>query len=488
MNIVQPAPNHQLTSHQLYIGGEWIEPAGTAMIEVISPNTELPVGAVPLAVQADLDSAAAAARRAFDASDGWGSWQPKDRGAAMRRFADAIDRRKEEFARLVSIQNGMPITVAHALEGMLPALLLRYYADLADAADIEEDRAGIFGGTATVRREPVGVVGAIVPWNVPQSLAFMKFAPALAAGCTVVAKPSPETVLDSVLLAEAAIEAQLPAGVLNIVPGGAELGAALVDHRGIDKIAFTGSTAVGRRVAEACGRLLRPVTLELGGKSAAIVLDDADLDLSRIGEQLFLATMVNNGQTCFLSTRILAPHNRYSEVVDCLKHFAETLVVGESTDPTTQVGPMVSATHRDRVESYIAQGVAEGGRIITGGVRPDRVGWFVAPTVFAGLDNSAVVSQEEIFGPVLTVIGYSDEEEAVALANDSAYGLGGTVWTSDPDRGLNIARRVRTGSFGINGYLPDPVAPIGGFKASGIGREYGPEALWHYQQLKSIYR
>ncbi|MEV6259009.1 aldehyde dehydrogenase family protein, partial [Nocardia sp. NPDC051911] len=229
--------------------------------------------------------------------------------------------------------------------------------------------------------------------------------------------------------------------------------------------------------------------LELGGKSAAIVLDDAELDLAQIGQQLFMATMLNNGQTCFLSTRILAPRIRYAEVVEVMKQFADSLVVGDSLDPPTQIGPMVSQRQRDRVEDYIAKGKAEGGRIVTGGGRPEAQerGWFVQPTVFDGVDNNATIAREEIFGPVLTVLPYENVDEAVSIANDSEYGLRGPVWTSDLDRGMQIARRVQTGSFGINTYFPDPVAPIGGVKASGIGREYGPEALASYQHLISIY-
>jgi aldehyde dehydrogenase (NAD+) len=296
-------------------------------------------------------------------------------------------------------------------------------------------------------------------------------------------------VLDAFLLAEAIEAAGLPGGVINIVPGGRELGAYLVEHRDVDKVAFTGSTAAGRRVAEACGRLLRPVTLELGGKSAAIILEDADLDLGKIGNDLFAATLVNNGQTCYLGTRVLAPRSRYTEVVDTLAAFASSLAVGDALDPTTQIGPMASQRHRDRVEGYIAKGASDGARLVTGGGRPDGLdrGWFVEPTVFAEVDNAATIAQEEIFGPVLSVIAYSDEDDAVRIANDSDYGLGGTVWTSDPERGKAVARRVRTGTIGINRYLPDPGAPFGGVKASGIGRELGPGAISAYQQLKSIY-
>jgi aldehyde dehydrogenase (NAD+) len=393
------------------------------------------------------------------------------------------------MAQRVSAQNGMPISIATVLEGGFPVVVLRYIAGLLDGASFEEERPGFLGGTNIVRREPIGVVGAIVPWNYPQTLAAFKYAPALAAGCTIVMKPSPETVLDAFLLAEAVAAAGIPAGVVSIVPGGRELGAYLVEHRDVDKVAFTGSTAAGRRVAEACGRLLRPVTLELGGKSAAIVLDDADLDLAKIGNDLFAATLINNGQTCYLGTRVLAPRSRYDEVVDTLAAFASSLTVGDALDPATQIGPMASQTHRDRVEGYVAKGNSDGARLVAGGGRPrdlDR-GWFVEPTVFADVDNSSTIAQEEIFGPVLSVIAYGDVDDAIRIANDSDYGLGGSVWTSDTERGKDVARRVRTGTIGINKYLPDPGAPFGGVKASGIGRELGPDAIVEYQQFKSIY-
>ena len=344
----------------------------------------------------------------------------------------------------------------------------------------------MLGGTALVSRQPVGVVGAIVPWNVPQGISFLKIAPALAAGCTMVLKPAEETVLDAFLMAEAALAAGLPAGVLNLVPGGRELGAYLVAHPGIDKVSFTGSTAAGRAIGETCGRLLRPVTLELGGKSAAIVLDDADLGANI--ESFFGVTLLNNGQICWLNTRVLAPRSRYSEIVDTVTALAAGLTIGDPLDPETKIGPLVSSRQRDRVEGYIAKGKQEG-RLTTGGGRPkglDR-GWFVEPTVFADMTNTAQVSCEEIFGPVLSVIPYDDEAEAVAIANDSNYGLGGTVWSSDVERAASVARKVRSGTVGVNHYANDPVAPFGGIKDSGIGRELGPEGLDAFQVFKTIY-
>ncbi|HMD56298.1 MAG TPA: aldehyde dehydrogenase [Solirubrobacteraceae bacterium] len=473
---------------ELFIGGGWVPPRGSGRISVIAASTEEPIGSVPEGSIADVDAAVAAARAAFDDPAGWSSWPAEDRAQAMERLAAGLESRGEETARRVSIQNGMPISLALAAEAVYPAALARYYAALIRAAVLEEDRQGLLGGSIHVSRRPVGVVGAIVPWNFPQSLAMFKLAPLLAAGCTVVMKPSPETVLDSLLLAEAVAESGIPDGVVNIVPAGREVGAYLVEHPRVDKIAFTGSTAAGRSIARRCGELLRPVTLELGGKSAAIVLDDADL--SEAGEALFAATLLNNGQTCYLGTRVLAPRSRYDEMLAIFAGLASALRVGDSLDPETQIGPMASARQRDRVESYIEKGRAEGARVVAGGGRPDGMerGWFVQPTVFADVENSHTIAREEIFGPVLSLIPYDDVDDAVAIANDSEFGLGGSVWTNDLERGEAVAKRVQTGSIGINHYMLDPAAPFGGVKASGLGRELGPEGLTAYLQQQSIYR
>jgi acyl-CoA reductase-like NAD-dependent aldehyde dehydrogenase len=471
---------------QFYVGGRWTDPATADTIEVHSATTEDRIGSVPRGTGADIDTAVAAARSAFDSPDGWATWHPKQRGEVLEQFAVELAARGEDTAARVSMQNGMPIWLAQQFEAGFPPLLLRYYSDVMTNAPAEEERPGMLGGTALVSRHPVGVVGAIVPWNVPQAISFLKIAPALAAGCTMVLKPAEETVLDAFLMAEAAAAAGLPAGVLNIVPGGREVGAYLVSHPGIDKVSFTGSTAAGRAIAETCGRLLRPVTLELGGKSAAIVLDDADLSASI--EAFFAATLLNNGQICWLNTRVLAPRTRYTEIVDTITDLACSLTVGDPLDPKTKVGPLVSSRQRDRVEGYIAKGKQEA-RLTTGGSRPAGLdqGWFVEPTVFADLDNNATVSREEIFGPVLTVIPYREDAEAVAIANDSNYGLGGTVWSSDQERAADVARKVRSGTVGINHYTNEPVAPFGGIKDSGLGRELGPEGLHAFQVHKTIY-
>ncbi|MET8430446.1 aldehyde dehydrogenase [Nocardia sp. NPDC004860] len=468
----------------LFIDGQWI-PALGGTVEVVEAATEKVFGQTGLASAHDVDAAIVAARHALDGP--WGQYTPVQRADTLERFGAALKARAKSAAVLVSRENGMPISLSIAVNGYGPAAMFAYYAALIRSTAIEEPRPSMFGGRTIVRREPIGVVAAVTPWNYPQPLAAMKLAPALAAGCTVVLKPAPETALDAFLFAEAALEAGLPSGVLNIVPADREISAYLVAHPGVDKVAFTGSTAAGRAIGEVCGRLLRPVTLELGGKSAAIVAEDADLNV--FAASLADVSLVNNGQTCHASTRILAPRSRYDEVVEAVTETVRTLVVGDPLDRATQIGPLVSAAQRDRVLGFIRAGEAAGHRLTTGGAgapTPDR-GWFVEPTVFADVENSARIAREEIFGPVLTVTPYCDEDEAVFLANDSEYGLAGTIWTSDEERGIALARRIESGTVGVNHYALDLAAPFGGVKASGIGRELGPEGLSAYQQAKSVY-
>ena len=372
------------------------------------------------------------------------------------------------------------------LEGQFSVGVLDYYAGLADTMGADDIRPSQMGKQTIVERPAIGVVAAIVPWNFPVTLALSKIAPAMAAGCTLVIKPSPGTILDSYIVAEAALEAGVPAGVLNWVAADRAVGAYLVSHPGVDKVAFTGSTAAGRKVAAVCGELLRPVTLELGGKSAAILLEDADLDSFLKG--MPMASLLNNGQACYNGTRVLAPASRYGEVVDGMAAMMSSLTVGDALDPATHIGPMASSAHRDRVESYIATGKREA-RLVTGGGRPrdSNHGWFVEPTLFADVDNAATIAQEEIFGPVLSVISYKDDADAIRIANDSQFGLGGSIWSPDSERALGVARQVRSGTVGINGYMPSLGSPFGGVKASGIGSEFGPEAVGSYQQYKSTY-
>lgn len=470
---------------QLYIGGGWVAPATAERIEVRSATSGERIGSVPEAREPDVDAAVAAARSAFDDPSGWATWTPQQRGEVLERFAQELEARGEETARRVTMQNGMPIWLAQQWEQGFPPVLTRYFVDLVTKTQ-EEIRPGLLGKQSLVLRRPIGVVGQIVPWNVPQAITFLALAPALATGCTVVLKPSPETVLDAFLLAEAAEAAGLPAGVLNIVPAGREVGAYLVSHPGVDKVSFTGSSAAGRKVAAACGELLRPVTLELGGKSAAVILDDADLE-SQL-EDFFGATMINNGQVCWTGTRLLVPASRYDEITATLADFYSSLTIGDPLDPATKIGPLVSGRQRERVEGYIAKGKQEA-RLLVGGSRPQGLdqGWFVEPTLFADVDPKATIAQEEIFGPVLSVIRYDGDEEATQIANDSAFGLGGSVWTSDSERGEAFARTVRSGTFGVNGYANDPVVPFGGVKASGLGRELGPEGVAAFQEIRTIY-
>src|SRR5690606_16065032 len=367
-----------------------------------------------------------------------------------------------------------------------PLGMLQYYAQLGATFEQEEERPGVFG-PVTVRREPVGVVAAVVPWNVPQFVTMTKVAPALLAGCAIVLKPAPETPLDAYLLAEMAQEAGVPAGVLNIVPAGREVSEHLVSHPDVDKVAFTGSTAAGRRIAALCGEQLKRVSLELGGKSAAIVLDDADL-ASSMG-MLAIASLMNNGQACVAQTRILASRNRYDEVVEAVANMVNSQPVGDPADPATGIGPLVAKRQQERVEGYIKIGMDEGAKVVVGGLeRPRDRGWYVAPTVFAGVTNDMRIAREEIFGPVLAVIPYEDEADAVRIANDSEYGLAGTVWTADTERGMEVARQVRTGTYGVNCYMIETGAPFGGYKASGLGRELGPEGLAGYLEYKTIAR
>jgi betaine-aldehyde dehydrogenase len=364
-------------------------------------------------------------------------------------------------------------------------MVLDYYTELARTFAFTDERTGIMG-PVTVRREPVGVVGAIVPWNVPLFTTMLKLAPAMAAGCTVVLKPAPETPLDAYILAEAAEAAGVPAGVLNIVAAGREVGEHLVTHPGVDKIAFTGSTAAGRAIAALCGQLLRRCTLELGGKSAAVICDDADVDTTIAG--LLPASTMNNGQACVAQTRLLVPNSRKAEFTDAIAAAVGALVVGDPADPATQVGPLTSARQRERVEGYIAAGRDQGATVAVGGGRPagfDR-GWYVEPTVFADVDNGMRIAQEEIFGPVLAVIGYDDVDDAVAIANDSEYGLSGSVWSADVERATAIANRMQTGTVSVNGFMIEFCAPFGGFKNSGLGRELGPEGLAHYLEYKTV--
>ncbi|TDD75044.1 aldehyde dehydrogenase [Actinomadura darangshiensis] len=468
---------------RLFIGGEWAAPAGTGTIDVISPHTEEVIGRVPEGTEGDIDAAVAAARRAFDEGP-WPRMTPAERAEIVGRLSAIYAERQQEMADLVTAEMGSPIMFSVFGQAAIPQMVLQYYVDLAGTYTWEEERQGMLG-PVTVAQEPVGVVAAIVPWNVPQFTLMLKLAPALIAGCTVVAKPSPETPLDSYLLAEWIREAGIPEGVVNFVPAGREVGAHLVAHPDVDKVSFTGSTAAGRKIGAVCGEQLKRVTLELGGKSAAIILDDADLASTIEGFKL--ASLMNNGEACAAQTRILASRRRYDEVADALATMVGGLNVGDPADYGSEIGPLVARRQQERVENYIRIGQDEGAKLITGGLnRPLDRGWYVAPTVFGDVGNDMRIAREEIFGPVLVLIPYEDEADAVRIANDSDYGLGGSVWTSDVGHGVDVARRIRTGSCGVNMYTLDPNTPFGGYKNSGMGRELGPEGMRAYLEHKSI--
>jgi acyl-CoA reductase-like NAD-dependent aldehyde dehydrogenase len=469
---------------RLFIGGKLADAASAERIDVVNPATEEVIGRIADASARDVGNAVTAAREAVPE---WAAMPPAERARCLAAFADALDRHGQQVAATVTAQNGMPLAISRFANHLSPVNYYRYFAGLAAGHDEEETRTGPDGTAAIVRREPYGVVAAIVPWNAPHILLSWKVGPALASGNTVVVKPAPETSLDMAHYAEAAQEAGIPPGVINYVTGGRSPGEALVAHPGVGKIAFTGSTDAGRAIAAVAARRLVPATLELGGKSAAIIMDDADL--SAFAAAIPVNCVANSGQICYSQTRILAPRSRYDEVVEVVAATMAALPVGDPLDPATRLGPLVTQRQRDRVERYIETGQSEGATLVTGGgrVKGQPRGWYIEPTVFRDVGNAMTIAREEIFGPVLVVIGYDDDADAVRLANDSDYGLGGAVYTGDAERGRRIARQVQTGSFGINRYAIAAYAPFGGYKQSGLGRELGPESLHAYTQAKSIY-
>ena len=470
---------------EFFIGGRWAKPSGSAVLGVVSPSTEEVVGEVPVASPADADAAVAAARSAFE--DGpWPRLSPAERADVLAAAAAALRARVADIAGVTVDEMGCAISQAAQAQTGMVAPLFDYYAGLAREFEFERrvsagDRAGL------VTEEPVGVVAAIVPWNAPVTLAAWKIAPALAAGATVVLKPAPEAPLSNFVLAEALQEAGVPAGVVNVVPGDREVGEHLVTHPDVAKVAFTGSTAAGKRIMSRCGEQVKRVSLELGGKSAAVVLDDADV--AAVLPRLVGAAMHLSGQVCGAHTRVLVPRSRYADAVGAAAAAAAAVRVGDPHDPSTLVGPLVAERQRTRVLGYISLALEAGARVAAGGGRPAGLprGWYVEPTILADVDNSMRVAREEIFGPVLCLIPYDGEDDAVAIANDSPYGLAGGVWTADPARGLRVARRIRAGSLSVNGaYPPFPLVPFGGFGESGLGRELGPDGLRGYLEPRSI--
>ena len=472
---------------ELFIGGRWTAGSQTRQIEVRNPATGARVGSAALASTADIDAAVEAARASFD-SGVWADAPPEERSAVLHRAADLLEARAPELARLITSELGCPIWFSERAHVPNPLRNLRYYADLAKDFDYDE-RRGDGTNTSLVTQVPVGVVAAVTPWNGPLSTPTLKVAPALAAGCSVILKPPPETPLSAYNLADALSEAGLPEGVLNIVPADREEGAHLVNHPGVDKVAFTGSSAAGKKIMAACAARVARVTLELGGKSAAIILDDADVD--KVVPALLPMAFMVNGQACIAQTRLLVPRSRRDEFIDAFAQAIAAQRIGDPLDPATMIGPMVSRRQQERVEGYIATGRTEGARVVVGGERPHLPpelagGHFVAPTLLADVHNSMRVAQEEIFGPVLAVIDYDGDDEAVAIANDSVYGLSGSVWSNDEERALAVARRMRTGMVSLNGRPQAFGSPFGGFKESGIGREMGPEGFRAYLETMSI--
>src|SRR5271154_406978 len=452
---------------QLFIDGKWHGAHGDSVITVISPHSEAEIGRAACAGPGDVDRAVQAARAAFDS----GPWPRMQRGegrGAMGRRAAVYKGRRADMAALISAEIGAPISFAKMAQVRLPLTMISAFCGLAANYEWQQDRPGLYGKNIRILKQPVGVVAAVVPWNMPQFLTVAKVIPALLAGCSVVLKPAPESVLDAQLLADLVAEADLPPGVLNVVPGGRDVGELLVSHPSVDKVSFTGSTAAGRQVALACAAGLKQVSLELGGKSAAIVLDDADPSAVATGIQM--ASLANSGQVCNALSRILVPAAREAEFVDALAAAMESMPVGDPADPNTQIGPLVAQRQQERVRGYIESGKHEGARLVTGGSdMPDGLdtGWYVRPTLFSDAHNDMKIAREEIFGPVLTVIPYRDEDDAIRIANDSEYGLAGSVFTTDVDRGYGVAARGRAGTFGVNeGYIMDPAAPFGGVKNS----------------------
>jgi len=466
-----------MTRDMLYIGGAWVKPASSDTIEVENPATEEVLGRVPAGTADDVDSAVSAARDAFD---GWAGTPRPERAAVLDRLHTALAARAGDIARTVGLELGTPLKVAQMVQAGLPLTVLRGYADTAGQPVAEETV-----GNSLIVHEPVGVVGAITPWNYPLHQVVAKVAAAMAAGCTVVLKPSELTPLVAYLLLDAADEAGVPPGVLNLVPGtGPVVGAAIAGHPGVDMVSFTGSTATGRAIAHAAADRIARVALELGGKSANVILEDADLTKAvKVGVG---NAFLNSGQTCTAWTRMLVHESRYDEAVSIAGAAAAGYATGDPFDPATRLGPLVSAAQRDRVRGFIERA---GARLVTGGLDapvPDR-GHFVAPTVFADVDPDSELAQEEIFGPVLSIIPFRDDDHAVQIANNSRYGLAGGVWGT-PDRALAVARRMRTGAVDVNGGAFNPVAPFGGYKQSGIGRELGAYGVAEFQQVKAVQR
>ncbi len=470
-----------------YVAGKWVNDHAKT-VDVTSPTTGARLGAVGVAGADQVDAAVAAARAALPA---WAHTTPAERGAALSRLAEALTARKGELADLTTAEIGSPRSWSTFGQVITATGVLRTYAAITPDYPFSSTRPSVTGGTVDVRQVPVGVVAAIVPWNTPLFIAALKLGPALAAGCTVVLKPAPDAPLEFGILTDAVEEAGFPDGVVNVVNGDAATGELLTEHPGVDKVSFTGSTAVGARIAASCGSRIRRCSLELGGKSPAIVLPDAPLETTVTG--LVGGVMGNNGQLCAALTRILLPRSRYDEFVTALTAAVAGLTVGDPADRATDIGPVINEAARDRIEGFLQRARDDGATVLTGGERPDGPGWFVAPALVEAT-NDTEIAREEVFGPVAVVIAYDDSgpdpvTEAVAIANDSRYGLVGAVWSADEERAATVAAQLRVGSVAVNSTaVLDFASPFGGFKQSGIGREGGPEGIAGFVELQAIIR
>lgn len=469
---------------KLFIGGEWVSPLSGESIEVVNPNSEEVIARVAAAGNADMDRAVEAAREAFDKGP-WSTTPPAERGKVLMAMADILERRVPELAKAWTAQIGGLATMSQGMH-MGSVMGLRGIAALGTSFAWVEQKKGQAVDTAIITREPVGVVAGIAPWNAPFGIMMNKVAYSLIAGCSVIMKPSPETPLEAYIIAEAAEEAGVPPGVVNLVPADREASDHLVCNHGVDKVSFTGSTVAGKRIAEVCGSRIARCSLELGGKSAAIVRDDFPIEAA--AQILGNTITVLSGQVCAMLSRAIVTKDRHDELAEAIARVMKGIKIGNSDDPETQLGPLAMKRQLERVEMYIEEGRKSGADLVTGGQRPAHMnkGYFIEPTLFANIDNTSRIAQEEIFGPVLCLIPAEDEEDAIRIANESNYGLNGSVMTGDAQAAYDIARKVRTGVVGQNGMRMEFGMPFGGFKQSGIGREGGEEGLWPYLETKTI--